>query len=105
MGVKMGWIQIKMGHPLARNGAVLAPFRANGAHPSSTTYAGSCTLLCFSVMDSCSYARMRSSVRKRSKGHYHNKSPDLFTVKPGGVVHAPRILCILVIALEFCSTV
>ena len=35
MGVKMGWIQIKMGHPLARNGAVLAPFRANGAHPSS----------------------------------------------------------------------
>ena len=34
MGVKMGWIQIKMGHPLARNGAALAPFRANGAHPS-----------------------------------------------------------------------
>ena len=34
MGVKMGWIQIKMGHPLARNGATLAPFRANGAHPS-----------------------------------------------------------------------
>ena len=33
MGVKMGWIQIKMGHPLARNGAALAPFRANGAHP------------------------------------------------------------------------
>ena len=32
MGVKMGWIQ--MGHPLARNGAALAPFRANGAHPS-----------------------------------------------------------------------
>ena len=31
MGVKMGWIQIKMGHPLARNGAALAPFRA---HPS-----------------------------------------------------------------------
>ena len=29
MGVKMGW----MGHPLARNGAALAPFRANGAHP------------------------------------------------------------------------
>ena len=52
MGVKMGWIQIKMGHPLARNGAALTPFRANGAHPSSTTYAGSCTLLCFSVMDS-----------------------------------------------------
>ena len=54
MGVKMGWIQIKMGHPLARNGAALAPFRANGAHPSyfdiSTTYAGSCTLLCFSVL-------------------------------------------------------
>ena len=24
MGVKMGWIQIKMGHPLARNGAALA---------------------------------------------------------------------------------
>ena len=23
-----------MGHPLARNGAALAPFRANGAHPS-----------------------------------------------------------------------
>ena len=36
MGVKMGWIQIKMGHPLAQNGAALAPFRANGAHPSST---------------------------------------------------------------------
>ena len=34
MGVKMGWIQIKMCHPLARNGAALAPFRANGAHPS-----------------------------------------------------------------------
>ena len=38
MGVKMGWIQIKMGHPLAQNGAengaALAPFRANGAHPS-----------------------------------------------------------------------
>ena len=33
MGVKMGWIQ--MGHPLARNGAALAPFRANGAHPST----------------------------------------------------------------------
>ena len=48
MGVKMGWIQIKMGHPLAQNGAengaALAPFRANRAHPSSTTYAGSCTL-------------------------------------------------------------
>ena len=37
MGVKMGWIQIKMGHPLARNGAALAPFRANGAHPSHMT--------------------------------------------------------------------
>ena len=37
MGVKMGWIQIKMCHPLARNEAVLAPFRANGAHPSYTT--------------------------------------------------------------------
>ena len=35
MSVKMGWIQIKMGHPLARNGAALAPFRANGAHPST----------------------------------------------------------------------
>ena len=34
MGVKMGWIQINMGHPLARNGAALAPFRAKGAHPS-----------------------------------------------------------------------
>ena len=34
MGVKMGWIQIEMGHPLARNGAALAPFRANRAHPS-----------------------------------------------------------------------
>ena len=41
MGVKMGWIQIKMGHPLARNGAALAPFRANGAHPS---------LLCLSLI-------------------------------------------------------
>ena len=30
----MGWIQIKMGHPLAQNGAALAPFRANRAHPS-----------------------------------------------------------------------
>ena len=36
MSVKMGWIQIKMGHPLARNGAALAPFRANGAHPSTS---------------------------------------------------------------------
>ena len=35
MGVKMGWIQIKMGHPLAQSGAALAPFRANGAHTSS----------------------------------------------------------------------
>ena len=34
MGVKMGWMQIKMGHPLAQNGAALAPFRANRAHPS-----------------------------------------------------------------------
>ena len=38
MGVKMGWIQIK---PLAQNGAengaALAPFRANGAHPSYYT--------------------------------------------------------------------
>ena len=30
----MSWIQIKMGHPLAQNGAALAPFCANGAHPS-----------------------------------------------------------------------
>ena len=41
MGVKMGWIQIKMGQPLAQNGAengaALAPFRANGAHPSHMT--------------------------------------------------------------------
>ena len=29
MGVKAGWIQIKMGHLLAQNGAVLAPFCAN----------------------------------------------------------------------------
>ena len=35
MGVKMGWIQIKMGYTLARNGAALAQFRANGAHPSA----------------------------------------------------------------------
>ena len=27
-GCKMGWIQIKMGHPLAQNVAALAPFRA-----------------------------------------------------------------------------
>ena len=46
MGVKMGWIQIKMGHPLARNGAALAPFRANGAHPSSNH-------LHFAVSTSC----------------------------------------------------
>ena len=38
MGVKMGWIQIKMGHPLAQNGAALAPFRANGAHPYPSTF-------------------------------------------------------------------
>ena len=38
MGVKMGWIQIKMGHPLARNGAALAPFRANGAHSSTAVF-------------------------------------------------------------------
>ena len=25
---------IKMSHPFAQNGAALAPFRANGAHPS-----------------------------------------------------------------------
>ena len=39
MDVKIGWIQIKMGHPLAQNGAeneaALAPFHANGAHPSA----------------------------------------------------------------------
>ena len=29
-GVKMGLIQIKMGHLLAQDGAALAPFRANG---------------------------------------------------------------------------
>ena len=34
MGVKTGWIQIKMGHLLAQNGAALAPFCANRAHPS-----------------------------------------------------------------------
>ena len=28
IGVKMGWIQIKIGHPLAQNGVALAPFRA-----------------------------------------------------------------------------
>ena len=43
MGVKMGW---KMGHPLAQNGAALAPFRANGAHPSLyflfTSYCNKC---------------------------------------------------------------
>ena len=38
MGVKMGWIQIKMGNPLAQNGAALAPFRANGAHLSMYLY-------------------------------------------------------------------
>ena len=27
-----------MGHPLAQNGAALAPFRANGAHPSNIQY-------------------------------------------------------------------
>ena len=35
MSVWMCWIQIKMGHPVARHGASLAPFRTNGAHPSS----------------------------------------------------------------------
>ena len=36
MSVKMCWIQIKhkMGHPLVQHGASLAPFCANGAHPS-----------------------------------------------------------------------
>ena len=37
----MGWIQIKMGHLLAQNGAengaALATFRANGAYPSYTS--------------------------------------------------------------------
>ena len=42
MGVKMGWIQIKMGHPLARNGAALAPFRANRAHPSYRDFPVGC---------------------------------------------------------------
>ena len=32
-GCKNG-METKMGHPLAQNGAALAPFRANGAHPS-----------------------------------------------------------------------
>ena len=35
MGVKMCWIQIKMGNPLAQNGASLALFCAIGAHPSN----------------------------------------------------------------------
>ena len=45
MGVKMGWIQIKMGHPLALNGAALAPFRANGAHPSPVVFSFRVTVL------------------------------------------------------------
>ena len=43
MGVKMGWIQIKMGHPLAQSGAALAPIHANGAHPSNS-YVRSCCM-------------------------------------------------------------
>ena len=35
MGVKMCRIWIKMGLPLAQHGASLAPFHANGAHPSA----------------------------------------------------------------------
>ena len=53
MGVKMGWIQIKMGHPLARNGAALAPFRANGAHPST-----SCWVVLVCVPCSCACVRI-----------------------------------------------
>ena len=41
MGVKICWIQIKMGHPLAQHGALLAQFRANGAHPSINFFASS----------------------------------------------------------------
>ena len=58
MGVKMGWIQIKMGHPLAQNGAAFAPFRANGAHPSYPICACSgakqsvgCTFISISVLE------------------------------------------------------
>ena len=46
MGVKMCWIQIKMGHPLTRNGASLAPFRAIGAHPSNYSWS---SLICVYV--------------------------------------------------------
>ena len=42
MDVKMCWIQIKMGHPLAQHG--VAPFRANGAHPSNYVATPYCTV-------------------------------------------------------------
>ena len=59
MGVKMGWIQ--MGHPLARNGAALAPFRANGAHPSK--YLDLCLALSSMMRMLSKYVRTSSRMR------------------------------------------
>ena len=65
MGVKMGWIQIKMGHPLARNGAALAPFRANGAHPSIQQYIDTTT----DHITPCSRMRARGKYAAPSSDH------------------------------------
>ena len=52
-GCKDGRDTDQDGSSVAQNGAALAPFRANGAHPSYfdiLAHVWSCTLLCFSVM-------------------------------------------------------
>ena len=71
MGVKMGWIQIKMGHPLAQNGAengaALAPFRANGAHLS----------ICCGFTKSCKKNRQPSDVNFTHARNF----PFIFNVK------------------------
>ena len=44
----------KMGHPLAQHGASLAPFRANGAHPSDTSQRTHFIAIPFVLLDSAS---------------------------------------------------
>ena len=53
----MGWIQIKMGHPLAQNGAALAPFRAKGVASAP----GPLFIFCFERAWYAKYVMLRHS--------------------------------------------
>ena len=70
IGVKtlMCWIQIKMGHSLAQNGALLAPFCANRTHPSvcSDTELASLTNYCTLLLPRVDYSGLHKSVQARS---------------------------------------